>query len=106
MAANIADGRLLTPGEEPGRVEAIQEFVLQLIEKDFSLPGGIDIESFSYIDKGYVDSIGVIKFVLDIESQFGIEISESDMESTGFRTVGGIVSIINRQLACATNEGQ
>lgn len=87
-------------------MEAIQEFVLQLIEKDFSLPEGIDIESFSYIDKGYVDSIGVIKFVLDIESQFEIEISESDLESTEFRTVGGIVSIINQKLTGVTNEGQ
>lgn len=87
-------------------MEAIQEFVLQLIEKDFSLPEGIDIESFSYIDKGYVDSIGVIKFVLDIESRFEIEISESDLESTEFGTVGGIVSIINQKLISATNEGR
>ena len=87
-------------------MEAIQEFVLQLIEKDFLLPEGIDIESFSYIDKGYVDSIGVIKFVLDIESKFEIEISDSDLESTDFRTVGGIVSIINQKVTCATNEGR
>ena len=86
-------------------MESIQEFVLELIEKDSRLPEGADIESFNYIDTGYVDSIGVIQFVVDIESQFEIEISESDLESTEFRTVGGIVSIINWKLNCTTSEG-
>lgn len=82
-------------------MESIQEFVLELIEKDSRLPEGADIESFNYVDTGYIDSIGVIQFVVDIESRFEIEISDTDLESAEFRTVGGIVSIINRKVDSA-----
>ncbi len=77
--------------------DTISSFVIQLIEKKGKLPGDIDRASFNYIDSGYVDSIGIIKFVLEIEAKFGIEISESDIESPEFRTVGGLVSIIQKK---------
>ena len=79
--------------------DSIRQFVLQLIGKKAKLPPGVDVDSFNYIDSGHVDSIGIIKFVVAIEAQFYIEISEADIESPEFRTVGGVVSIINRKLA-------
>lgn len=54
---------------------------------------------FNYIDSGYVDSIAVVKFVIEIEAKFDIEISEEDMMSPQFRTVGGLVAIIETKLA-------
>ncbi len=78
--------------------DSIRQFVIQLIEKKGKLKENADIDSFNYIDTGYIDSIGIIKFIAEIESQYDIEISESDMESEEFRTVGGIVSIISRKI--------
>ena len=78
--------------------DSIRQFVIKSIEKRTKLPKGIDIDSFNYIDTGYVDSLGIIKFVADIESTYDIEISDSDIESAEFRSVGGLVSIINRKL--------
>lgn len=85
-------------------MNSTQRFVLDLIEKDAPIPEGISLESFNYIDTGYVDSIGVIKFVVDIETRFDIEISDMELESAEFRTVGGVVSMINRKLANAGSE--
>ena len=75
-----------------------RQFVLRLIEKKAKLPTDSDVDAFNYIDAGYIDSLGIIKFIREIESKYDIEISDSDMESSGFRTVGGLVSLINRKM--------
>ena len=76
--------------------ETIKQCVVRLIERKAKLPKMADIDVFNYIDSGHIDSIGIVKFVLEIESHFAVEISESDMESAEFRTVGGVVAIIQR----------
>lgn len=78
--------------------DAIRAYLIGLIEAKGRLPAGIDVDGFNYIDSGHVDSIGIIKFVLGIESRYGIEIGEEDMMSTGFRTVGGLVAMIAGKL--------
>ena len=79
--------------------DSSRQFVLRLIGKKRKVPKDGDIDSFNYIDSGHVDSIGIIKFVVAIESDFDIEISEADIEFPEFRTVGGLVSIISRKIA-------
>lgn len=78
--------------------DSIRQFIVRLIEKKAKLPPEIDVDSYNYIDTGYVDSLGIIKFVVDIESEFNIEISDVDIESSDFRTIGGLVSIVNRNI--------
>lgn len=73
--------------------------MLRLIEKKGRLPEEVDPDSFNYFDSGYVDSLGIIKFMVEIEHFYGIEISDSDMESAEFKTVGGLVSIVSRKVA-------
>ncbi len=79
--------------------DSVREFVLRLIEKKARLPEEVDLDSFNYFDSGYVDSLGIIKFMVEIENFYEIEISDSDMESAEFKTVGGLVSFINRKIA-------
>jgi acyl carrier protein len=83
--------------------DCVKQFVIQLIEKKANLPQNVDIDEFNYIDTGYVDSLGIIKFVVDIESHFDIEVNDADIESRDFRTVGGIVSIICGKIAGRAN---
>jgi acyl carrier protein len=78
--------------------DSITQFVVGLIEKKAKLPNNADISSLNYIDSGYIDSIAIIKFVVEIEAKYEIEISEADIESLEFRTIGGLVSIINKKL--------
>ncbi len=72
----------------------VLEYVSSLIQKKGKFPANCNIAEFNYIDSGYVDSIAIIKFILDIEAKFDIEISEDDMVSQKFRTVGGLVGLI------------
>lgn len=78
--------------------DQIKQFILPLMEKKSKLPKGVDIDSFNYIDTGYVDSIGLIKFVLEIETQYDIEISDADMVAPEFKTVGGLVALIQAKI--------
>jgi acyl carrier protein len=76
-----------------------RDFVLQLIEKKARLPENVDLDSLNYFESGYVDSLGIIKFVVEIENFYQIEISDSDIESADFKTVGGLVSLVRRKVA-------
>lgn len=79
--------------------DSVREYVLAAIGRKAKLPADVDIGTFNYIDSGHVDSIEIIKFVVDIEAAFDIEILEADLESPEFRTVGGLVAIVNGKLA-------
>jgi D-alanine--poly(phosphoribitol) ligase subunit 2 len=83
--------------------DSVNKFVVQLIEKKTRLPKDIDIDKFNYVDTGYVDSLGIIKFIVEIESHFDIEITDTDIESPEFRTIGGIASIISNKISNRIN---
>ena len=76
--------------------DSIRAFVLALLEKKSRLPKGFD-DASDFIKAGIVDSVAIIKFILEIESKFDIEISEADIESDDFRTVRGLVALIERK---------
>jgi D-alanine--poly(phosphoribitol) ligase subunit 2 len=76
----------------------IRQFVLALLQKKARLPAGFD-DFTDFVTAGIVDSIGIIKFVLQLESRFEIEILDSDIESPAFRTVRGLVEMIGRKAA-------
>jgi len=75
----------------------VAAFVLGQIEKKAKLPDGVPLEEFDYLESGHLDSIGIIRFVIDLERQFDIALGEADIESTEFRTVGGLISLIERK---------
>jgi len=78
--------------------EEIKKFVINYIEKKGKLPKNTDFETFNYIETGYVDSIGIIKFIVEIEQKFNIQISEEDIMSEKFKTVNGLSDIIKRNI--------
>jgi len=72
----------------------VREFVIKLLEKKRPIAKDIDIESLKYFKSGYVDSLGLMKFIFQIEEKFDVEISEEDMMDESFSTIGGLVQII------------
>ena len=45
-----------------------------------------------------IDSLELVRFVLDLERHFGISISDADIEHPDFNTLGGLVRIIESKL--------
>jgi acyl carrier protein len=84
------------------RHERVRPFILRYVQKKAKLPQGIDLGCFDYIDAGYVDSMGIIKFVMDIESEFDIVITDEELNSYNFRTVDGVIALIEGKLLCQT----
>ncbi|MES2025034.1 MAG: acyl carrier protein [Pseudomonadota bacterium] len=80
----------------------IRLYVLTLLQKKSRLPKDFD-DTNDFISAGIIDSIAIIKFILEIEEKFDIEITEADIESAGFRSVNGLVAIIGKKLAAANH---
>ncbi|MEK7856196.1 MAG: phosphopantetheine-binding protein [Acidobacteriota bacterium] len=78
--------------------DQVREFVIKAIEKKSRLPAGCNVDTFNYIDSGHVDSIAIIKFILELEEEFKIDIAPEEVESAEFRTIGGLVGIIKSRI--------
>ena len=51
----------------------------------------------SYYQKGYIDSFGIIELIGDIEDHFAIRFDDKDFQDPAFRTVMGLVNIIDQK---------
>jgi acyl carrier protein len=74
--------------------DEIIEYIVTLLTKKKPISEEIVLEDLRYIERGYVDSLGLMKFIVQIEDKFAIEILEDDMVSEEFFTVGGLSKII------------
>ena len=83
------------PPSDAGRV---RPFVLKRIQQKAKLPPDADLAGFDYIDAGYVDSIGIIKFVMEIEAEFDVVITDDDLTGRQFRTVDGVIALVEGKL--------
>lgn len=79
--------------------DEIIKFIIRQIEKKGKLPKDIDLDTFNYIESGYVDSMGLISFVAKIEIKFDIELTEDDLLLDSFRTLGGLANIISDKIS-------
>jgi len=79
----------------------IRPLILALLQRKSGLPKDFD-GATDYISAGIVDSIGMIKFVLEIERRFSVEIAESDIASVDFRSLDGLAGMIGRKMSGKT----
>ena len=75
----------------------IKDYIVKYISKKGKLPENIDIDSFNYIETGYVDSMGILKFVVELEQKFDIQISDDDMMKPEFKTIGGLIKFVKKK---------
>tara|TARA_R110001592_G_scaffold212546_1_gene464947 strand:- start:3833 stop:4084 length:252 start_codon:yes stop_codon:yes gene_type:complete len=79
------------------KVEVL-EYIAFLLEKKQAIPSAVEREDYRYIESGHIDSLGLMKFIIQIEDEFKIEISDDDMLSDSFQSLGGLVEIIMAKL--------
>lgn len=82
--------------------EQVSVYIVELLEKKKPLPDGTVISEYPYIDVGHIDSLSLMKFILEIEENFDIEIEDQDIQSDAFRTVGGLIDIVAAKAAKST----
>ena len=79
-------------------MENIKEFLLEYIEREYSLPEGTDIDSFNYIEEGFIDSLGILGFIAEIEDNFGISFTDEELSGEEFRVIGTLANMIKRKM--------
>lgn len=75
-------------------IESCRQFVLRLLSKKARLPEPLPA-GFDYMCSGHVDSMGLIKFIVEVETEFGIEIGEADLLDPAFKTVEGLINCVD-----------
>ncbi len=78
--------------------DEIKEFVLDHIQSEYDLPEGIDTDSYNFIEGGYIDSVGIVSFVMELEDEFGITFDDSELTSPEFGVVGSLVEMIEKKI--------
>ena len=78
--------------------EKIRKFILKYISKKGKLPKDVDIDQFDYIDTGYIDSMAFLRFVVALEQEFDIELTDEDIMRHDFKTVGGLAAVIENKI--------
>ena len=53
--------------------------------------------SYHYLES-HLDSFEIIQFIMAVEEEFGIQLNPEDTESEEFRTIEGLVNIIELKL--------
>jgi acyl carrier protein len=50
--------------------------------------------AYPYLDERFIDSLGIVEMVLTFEKEFGIHFEPRHMQSRQFRTIGGLIILI------------
>ncbi|NQU58289.1 MAG: hypothetical protein HQ513_13715 [Rhodospirillales bacterium] len=81
--------------------DEIIDFVVAQLEKKAPVPGTslVEKQAYKYLEAGHIDSFALTGFIITIEDKFDIILSPEDMQSDDFRSIGGLVKIVIRNMA-------
>lgn len=78
--------------------DTVHSFILALLAKKSPLPADFTDDS-DFLAAGIIDSMAIIKFILELEARFDIALSDEDIESDRFRSVRGLAALIGEKIA-------
>ena len=76
----------------------VREFVLERLQREYSFKEGVNVDEINYIEEGYMDSLGLLQFIGELEDEFSICFTDEEMESMDFRIVGKLISLIEEKM--------
>lgn len=80
-------------------MQDVKSFVLDYIQREYTVPAEVDIMALNYIESGYVDSLGLIQFIATIEDEFEIAFSDEELENDDIKIVGKLIAMIEKKIA-------
>ena len=80
-------------------MENVKEFIVEYIEREYSIPDGTDLDTFTFMEEGYIDSMGLIQFIAVLEDEFGIEFSDEELSGEEIKIVGKLAKLIEDKTA-------
>ena len=82
-------------------MENVKDFIIDYIQREYTIPDDVDIMNLNYVEEGYVDSLGLIQFIAVIEDEFGIAFSDEDLASPDVKVVGKMIALIESKIGDA-----
>ena len=78
----------------------ITKKVLDYFQSKGPLPGNTEDEYLKckYLDIGLLDSMQLVEMIVLFEKEFKIRFLTKEMQSEEFRSIGGLIEILNRHL--------
>ena len=83
-------------------MERVKDFVIDYIQREYTVSDDTDIMNLNYVEEGYIDSLGLIQFIAVIEDEFGIEFSDDDLASDDVKVVGKMINLITSKMEDAS----
>ena len=82
--------------------KTIQQKVLDIIRDLSRSEKKLDdhtLLSVRYLDEGIIDSFTLVEMIATLEQRFGIKFSAGELTSQTFRTLAGVITIVEKNLA-------
>lgn len=79
-------------------MENVKDFIVEYIQREYTIPEDVDIMNLNYVEEGYIDSLGLIQFIAVIEDEFGITFSDEDLASEDIKVVGKMVDLVTSKM--------
>ena len=79
-------------------MEKVKEFIVDYIQREYTISEDIDIMELNYVESGYIDSMGMIQFIAVIEDEFGISFSDDELAEPDIKVVGKLINMVVNKL--------
>lgn len=79
-------------------MENVKEFIIDYIQREYTIPDDIDIINLNFVEEGYVDSLGLVQFIYTLEDEFGISFSDDDLQKPEIKIVGKLIAIVENKM--------
>lgn len=83
-------------------MENVKDFILDYIQRKYTIPDDIDLMNLNYVEEGYIDSIGMIQFISVIEDEFGITFTDDDLTNPDIKVIGKMVELVASKMEGAS----
>lgn len=75
-----------------------RKYVLDVLQREYSFKEGVNIDEIDFVAEGYMDSIGLLQFIVELEDEFGISFTDDELASKEFRIVGKLINMIEDKI--------
>ncbi|WP_179218788.1 phosphopantetheine-binding protein [Saccharibacillus sp. O23] len=76
----------------------VSDYILKALQKEYSINSSTNLDEFNYVENGYVDSLGMIQFIVELEDEFNISFSDEEISSSEFQIVGSLIKMVERKI--------
>lgn len=79
-------------------MENVKDFIIEYIQREYTIPDDIDIINLNFVEEGYIDSLALVQFIYMLEDEFGISFSDYDLQNPDIKVVGKLIAIVEAKM--------